>query len=242
MPNRIIKESICTSESLANVSIGGNLLFDRLTTKADDHGCFDARVKIIRGGVFPLMMEKVRENDIEKWLTELQAVDCIRLWNHANGVRYGVFPNFSDHQTVRSLHKRKTPTPPDEVLASNCMQVHADECLNPNPNPNPNPKTHSAKFCEFSTAWVEFPNKVGRKEAERHYSATVPDQETHDRLMNAMRRYVEHVNAENAQRNGNPRPWQNGSTWFNNWQDWEDFEPVKKKSWAEKYEADHETI
>jgi len=115
MPNRIIKESICTSETLAECSIGANLLFDRLTTKADDHGCFDARVKIIRCGVFPLMMGKVKESDIEKWLNELQSTDCIRLWTHTNGVKYGLFPNFSDHQTVRSLHKRKTPEPPKSL-------------------------------------------------------------------------------------------------------------------------------
>lgn len=153
MPNRIIKESICTSETLAGCSVGANLLFDRLTTKADDHGCFDARVKIIRCGVFPLMMGKVKESDIEKWLNELQSTDCIRMWTHTNGVKYGLFPNFSDHQTIRSIHKRKTPEPPKSLtllktdtssVDSSCKQVKADECLNHdlNPNPNPNLETH----------------------------------------------------------------------------------------------------
>lgn len=203
------------------------MMFFRLLPLPDDHGCFDARVKVLRGKLFPFMYEKVRDGDIEKWLKELQSVDCIRTWVHANGFVYGLFPNWSEHQVIRSLHKRKTPSPPDEVLASSCMQVNADECLNPNPNLNPNlnpnPKTHSAKFCEFSTAWAEYPEKIGRKAAERHYKSTVPDQETHDRLMKAMRRYVEHVNAKNARRNGNPLEWQNGSTWFNNWQEWQDY-------------------
>jgi len=112
MPNRIIKESICTSETLAECSIGANLLFDRLTTKADDHGCFDARVKIIRGGVFPLMMGKVKESDIEKWLNELEAMDCVRTWNHTNGIRYGWFPSWANHNDIKSIHSPKTPCPP----------------------------------------------------------------------------------------------------------------------------------
>jgi len=149
MPNRIIKESINCSESLAACSVGANLLFDRLTTQADDHGCFDARVKIIRGKVFPLMMSKVKEIDIEKWLNELLSVDCIRMWIHSNGARYGLFPNFSDHQTIRSLHKRKTPEPPESLtllntettaVDNNCKQERAVAPFNPNPNPNPNPE------------------------------------------------------------------------------------------------------
>ncbi|MFQ5443565.1 MAG: hypothetical protein ACE5EK_03000 [Nitrospinales bacterium] len=49
-----------------------------------------------------------------------------------------------------------------------------------------------------------------------------------------MRRYVEHINAENAQRNGDSRPWQNGSTWFNNWQDWYEFKPPPKPETVEQ--------
>lgn len=100
------------SETLSMVSIGANLLFIRLITKADDHGCFDARTKIIRGTVFPLMMDKVKDSDIEKWLAELEAVDGIRMWTHGNGVRYGCYLNFHEHNELKTTHNPKTPCPP----------------------------------------------------------------------------------------------------------------------------------
>ena len=121
MPNRIIKQDLNISESLAQCTIGANMLFPRLWTYTDDHGCFDARVKILRGNIFPLMMDKVRESDIEKWLNELQSVDCLRLWTNEKGVRYGYIPNFSKHQTIRSIHKRITPEPPQSITLENTV-------------------------------------------------------------------------------------------------------------------------
>ena len=38
MPNRILKESICTSESLVGLSAEAEVLFYRLIVKADDFG------------------------------------------------------------------------------------------------------------------------------------------------------------------------------------------------------------
>lgn len=82
-------------------------------------------------------------------------------------------------------------------------------------------KKSSPKFCEFADAWSQYPAKIGRKESERHYKATVKDQETHDRLMTALQKYKDFVE-------GDGRPWMNGKTWFNNWHDWIEFEPPPK--------------
>ena len=40
MPNRIIKESICTSENIAALSMGAEVLFYHLIVKADDYGVY----------------------------------------------------------------------------------------------------------------------------------------------------------------------------------------------------------
>lgn len=238
MPNRIIKESSCVSESLAECSLGANLLFLRLTTKADDHGCFDARTKIIRGGVFPLMMDKVKEVDIETWLHELLSTDCIRLWVHTNGVKYGLFPNFSDHQTIRSIHKRKTPEPPESVtcldtamlaVASNCKQMISVVRPNPNLNPNLNPKEHKVRKRDFvqhrerfESLWKTFPPEM-KKGKERGYvsfkNQVVTDQHFED-IQKALVNYIADV--KQIQESKQPDlQFQNGSTWLNHrWKDY----------------------
>jgi len=250
MPNRIIKESICTSETLSECSIGANLLFDRLTTKADDHGCFDARVKIIRCGVFPLMMGKVKESDIEKWLNELLSTDCIRTWTHTNGVKYGLFPNFSDHQTVRSLHKRKTPEPPKSLtllktdtssVDSSCKQGQADECLNHNLNPNPNlikDKVRKRDFAphreRFNQFWETLPSEM-KKGKERAWSFFKNQVETDEDFENIQRALVNYkADVEQIQASKQPDlQFQNGSTWFNH--RWKDYvEMIKPETFAER--------
>ena len=53
MPNRIIKESITTSEKLASLSDFEFRLWIGLITQADDAGRGDARPAVIKGRVFP---------------------------------------------------------------------------------------------------------------------------------------------------------------------------------------------
>ena len=80
------------------------------------------------------------------------------------------------------------------------------------------------KFDRFIQAWCKYPLKVGKKEAERHYKASVKSIEDHNDCLKAIQNYKEFVHAEKAsRRNGDSRPWQNGSTFFNNWRDFVDF-------------------
>ena len=54
MPNRIIKESICTSDSIDSLSWFEEVLFYRLIVNCDDYGRFDGRPSIIKSRLFPL--------------------------------------------------------------------------------------------------------------------------------------------------------------------------------------------
>ncbi len=112
MPNRLIKESIWTSESLGQCSIGANNLFKSLLPNTDDYGCFDARAAVLRGKLFPLMLHRVSEKNIIGWLDELVRVDCIRLWTAPNGIMYGWMPGFNSHNDIKNQHSPKTPCPP----------------------------------------------------------------------------------------------------------------------------------
>ncbi len=70
----------------------------------------------------------------------------------------------------------------------------------------------------FEDIWKRYPNKDGRKAAEKHFHTTVNTEEAWQKINRALDKYLHHLKAENWKR---PK---NGSTWFNNWQDWVDWE------------------
>lgn len=160
MPNRIIKESICTSETLAELSDFEFRLWVGLITQVDDAGRGDARPAIIKGRVFPLR-ERVTVKEIDTALHGLAAKGCVSLYT-VGGRPYLWFPTWSEHQRIRDV-KPKYPGPEDadkkETSAADCgelPQIAADCGLNPiqsNPNPNPNPKDRRA--ARFTPPTVE---------------------------------------------------------------------------------------
>lgn len=73
---------------------------------------------------------------------------------------------------------------------------------------------------EFEKIWERYPNKDGKKAAIRHFIASVKTDKDVVRIHTALDKYLEHIERENK--------WnyiKNGSTWFNNWQDWENYKP-----------------
>lgn len=109
MPNRILKESICTSDSIDRLSGEAERLFYRLLVQADDYGRYDGRLSVIRSRCYPLKLETVREVDIEAWLGELERENLVRRYL-VEGKPYLFFPKWEDHQQVRS-HRKKYPDP-----------------------------------------------------------------------------------------------------------------------------------
>lgn len=130
MPNRGIKESICTSETLASLSAEGERLVYRLIVNCDDFGRMDARAEIVRSKCFSLITDKISVAEIEAWLSELVGVDLIFLYNNG-GKRYLQFVNWAKHNRVRASES-KYPAPDDDesemiALDSVCQQVSADD-------------------------------------------------------------------------------------------------------------------
>lgn len=83
----------------------------------------------------------------------------------------------------------------------------------------------------FEEIWNKYPNRVGKKQAQRHYEATVKTEKDRESCLDALSNYEKHL-AVNTWK----KP-QNGSTWFNNWQDWVNWkEPETVEGKAEKLE------
>lgn len=137
MPNRIIKESLCSSERIALLKDFDFRLWISLILLADDYGCGDARPAIIKGRAFPLR-DRLTNKEIECSLKNLAAASCVNLYE-VDGRPYYQFPNWSQHQQIRAK-KSKYPQP---NAASNQMISDDIKCprnpIQSNPNPIQNP-------------------------------------------------------------------------------------------------------
>jgi hypothetical protein len=73
----------------------------------------------------------------------------------------------------------------------------------------------------FEQLWNQYPDRVGKKAAAKHFEASVHTMADVDNIRKALANYK----ASDRVRRGFV---QNGSTWFNNWRDWIDYvEPQK---------------
>lgn len=66
----------------------------------------------------------------------------------------------------------------------------------------------------FEKLWAVYPSKDGKKEALRHFKASVKSEQDCDLINLALGNYLEHLSQNNWKQ---PK---NGRTWFNNWRDW----------------------
>lgn len=140
MPNRIIKESICSSDKISSLSDFEFRLWIGLITQADDMGRGDARPAIIKGRVFPLR-DRVTAKDIDAAVHGLAAKGCISLYT-VGGKSYFWFPTWSEHQRIRDC-KPKYPGP-DE--ADDIPPQSAASCGELPPESNPNPIQSESEY------------------------------------------------------------------------------------------------
>ena len=235
MPNRIIKESICTSENIEQLSSFQETVFYRLLVNCDDYGCFDARVKVVASRLFPLKV--IRPAEIVKALNKLAEAGLIVLYE-AKGKPYLKVIKWSDHQRVR-VSKHKYPMPEEGTVCGELPQVAAS-CgemrpesnpiqSNPNPNPNPNPTRepreendidHEMRFDRF---WDAYPRKESKPAAKKAFDKIRPDGELLSKMIDSIERWKR---SQQWQENGGqfiPYP----ASWLNQ-RKWEDDPPVTK--------------
>lgn len=161
MPNRILKESICTSEQIDKLSAFDETVFYRLIVNADDYGRFDGRPSILRSRLFPL--RDIRNSQIEDAIHNLASVELVSTYT-VDGKPFVRLLGWERNQQIRA-RKGKYPPPVDKNVcaASNGYQLKSDDIkcsrnpiqseYNPNTNPTPNPyaDTRDGERPDFGT-------------------------------------------------------------------------------------------
>lgn len=125
MPNRIIKESICISDSIGALQWFEEVLFYRLIVNCDDYGRFDGRIAVIKNRLFPLK-ETLTLKAVENAINKLARVGLVVLYEF-EGKPYLHLPTWNEHQNIRAK-RSKYPAPDGSVNTSEiiCNHVQAD--------------------------------------------------------------------------------------------------------------------
>lgn len=85
-----------------------------------------------------------------------------------------------------------------------------------------NKQTNTSIF-DFDSIWNKYPNKLGKKEAFRHFKSSVQTDQDYQDLNKALDNYILSC------KGSDPKYIKHGSTWFNNWRDWIDYKAPSTK-------------
>lgn len=234
MPNRIIKESICTSEEIDRLSAFHEIFFYRLIVNCDDYGRMDARPKILASKLFPL--KDIRAGQIEDALRALTSAELVILYT-VDGKPFLQMKTWNRHQTIRAKNP-KYPAPESGVIAdeSICKQTQADaskcsrnpiqkESESESESKTKNARAQLDEF--FDRFWAAYPRKEDKQKARKAFERLKPD----ERLLETMLASIEKQkkSAQWTKDGGQfiPHP----TTWLNGCR-WEDEMPKNVPKWA----------
>jgi hypothetical protein len=128
MPNRILKETIRTSDTIDQLSPEAEVCWYRLLTAVDDFGRMDARPKILRATLFPLRLDTVTEAKMDKWLADMERVGLIAIYQ-VDKRPYLQVITWEHHQQIRAK-RSKFPAPCNHLISDDitCKQMISDDC------------------------------------------------------------------------------------------------------------------
>ena len=178
MPNRIIKESVCYSESIKKLSWFEEVFFYRLIVNADDYGRLDGRLEMLQAKLFPLRRD-ITESTISKALNALTAASMVQVYMY-DQKPFLQLTAWERHQQVRA---RKSKFPEPDIngyqLISNVpvIQSLSESLSESNSNdigqlapPKP-PKFKKPSFDEIASYCCERGNSVDPQRFFDHYES-----------------------------------------------------------------------
>lgn len=111
MPNRILKDSICTSPTIDDLTEQEENFFYRLIVHCDDYGLMDARESVLRAKLYPLRLHRISDAIIRNLLLRCVEVGLVEVYE-VKGRPYVHLMTWGDHQQIRA--KRPKYPKPDE--------------------------------------------------------------------------------------------------------------------------------
>lgn len=208
MPNRIIKESICTSEEIDRLSSFQETVFYRLIVNCDDFGRMDARAKILKSKLFPL--KDIRVDQIETALKALASAELVILYE-VDGKPFLQMKTWGKHQQMRA-QKSKYPAPDNTChpLISNDIKCPRNPIQSENESESEANSAREEEDDGFEAFWGAFPQKSGDiRQAYFEYCGVLQSGVTKEELLEAATWQAE----EKGRYMGSPEKWLRNKGW-----------------------------
>lgn len=232
----MIRKDISNSDRFAALSPKAAVLFCMLIPHLNSHGKMNGGIGYVKDEIcpfvpylssksMPVLLREISEKTNVKWF-EFEDRYWIHSLNfnaqHQNIRRLGIdrLPGYSG--TSPGVVQDKSKNTPTEVEGKGEVeQQRKGKGNGETPNGSP-PIPHPGEA--FVQVWNLYPKKRGRKAAERHFRNSVKTLQDLSDIKKALEKYKK----TETYRKGYI---QNGSTWFNNWQDDLDYtEPGQQKA------------
>lgn len=214
MPNRVLRDWT-SSETIASVSDGAEIMFVRLIMKADDHGCFYGNPKLIKGALFPLRNHT--EKQILQWRDELAGAGIIQVYT-VEGKVYIKIRNFN--QRLR-LMQSKFPQPESEEFHAPSFDGHLSDNGRPELETKRNEEEtetetkaasgHVSVWPSFEDFWNAYDKKVDRPKTEKKWNSI--NQGAREKIMQHLEQYIR--GTPDVQYRKNPLTYLNNESWNN---------------------------
>jgi hypothetical protein len=163
MPNRYIRESAIESEAVCSLAWQAEVFYRRLLNRVDDFGRFTASVPLLRASIFPLQLDRVRDSDIPRLLTECEKAGLLFVYS-AGQKQYLVMNKWEKGRAKQSEY----PAPPAEVcermqtFVYTCKHARANvsdsdsDSDTDNKGASPPPLPDGLNTEAFRTAWADY--------------------------------------------------------------------------------------
>ncbi len=162
MPNRYIRESAIESEAVNAVTWQAEIFWRRLLNRVDDFGRFTGNPSLLRALIFPLQLDRVRDADIPRLLTECEKAGLLFVYSVA-GKQCLVLNKWENGRAKSSQY----PPPPEDICSrmktfvyerkhkfSNAPDSDSDSDTNSDSDNSGFPE--SLKTPEFKAKWAEY--------------------------------------------------------------------------------------
>lgn len=171
MPNRIIKESICRSDSIDSLSWFEEVLFYRLIVVCDDYGRFDGRPAVVKGSCFPLK-DDITKKQIADALEKLSTAGLVRGYE-VRGKSFLQLTAWEKHQQIRAKNSKypAPETPYNQMISDDITRTREsiyEKRESYSRNGDARAIEHAAHFEEFLSA---YPKDSNRHLTEQEYAS-----------------------------------------------------------------------
>jgi hypothetical protein len=123
VPSRLLREGILDSTAVNELSFPAEVFYRRLMSVVDDFGRFDGRPAVLRGRLYSLKLDTVREAEISRWIAECEKAGLIVLYT-VGGKPYILFDKLGSPRAKES----KYPAPPSQAAPDTGQRASVNGC------------------------------------------------------------------------------------------------------------------